>query len=196
MKNKSMATFDVNSLFINDVHVNAKGIKSAQLLDENRKPLFYHGDLARSPFGPSNFDKDESAPRMNIELRMSPEHMQFFEQLDEFIVQYLSVHSERLFKKQLSPEAIRDRYSSSMKQSDKHDPLLTCKINIPKSMTPCRFWTEAGERTQMPADWRRTDLKPKLHLSHLWIMGNSCGLVINLTDALVTEESAAFPWTS
>jgi hypothetical protein len=32
------------------------------------------------------------------------------------------------------------------------------------------------------------------HLSHLWIMGTSGGLVVNTTDLLVQEISTAFPW--
>ena len=188
-----MATFEVESLVIQDVHTSPKGIKTAALTTAQKRPLLYQAESAKAPFGPSNFEKDELAPRQNIELRVSQEDVDFFERLDEFIIQYLVVHSERIFKKPLLIEQVKDRYHGLLKYHEKHDPLLKCKINMPKSTNPCRYWAENGTRTDMPTDWRSTDLKPRLHLSHLWIMGQSCGIVANLTDVLVREESHAFP---
>jgi hypothetical protein len=58
----------------------------------------------------------------------------------------------------------------------------------------CRFWTVSGEEREPPADWRDAELTPCLHMSHLWMMGGSCGLVVNVCDVLVTEASRSFPF--
>ena len=93
-----MASFNIESLFIHDVHVNSKGIKTAALSTTDKQPLQFAASTSKAPFGPSNFDKDETAIRQNLEIRLQQEHIAFFEKLDEYMIQYLSVNSERLLK--------------------------------------------------------------------------------------------------
>ena len=80
-----MASFNIESLFIHDVHVNSKGIKSAALSTNDKQPLHFSAGTSKAPFGPSNFGKDETAIRQNLEIRLQQEHIAFFEKLDEYI---------------------------------------------------------------------------------------------------------------
>ena len=51
-----------------------------------------------------------------------------------------------------------------------------------------RFWDENGVERRPPEDWRNTRMHFRLHLSHVWIMNGTFGLVVNVTDAKVVSE--------
>ena len=110
-----------------------------------------------------------------------------FRQLDEWAIQYLSEHSERILKKQLSPEQVAAGYTTSLKQKPGYNPLLRAKIDNSGRRAVC-FWTPTGEQRQAPSDWKATLFRVNIHVSHLWIMGASYGLVINITDMEVAKE--------
>jgi hypothetical protein len=67
---------------------------------------------------------------------------------------------------------------------------------MPNSCGACRFWTADGEEREAPVDWCDADVKPHVHASHLWLMGGSCGIVVNVCDLLVQDTSRAFPFDS
>ena len=91
-----MASFNIESLFIHDVHINSKGIKTTALSTNDKQPLQFAASTSKAPFGPSNFDKDEAAIRQNLEIRLQQEHNAPFGEIYEYMIQYLSVNSERL----------------------------------------------------------------------------------------------------
>lgn len=185
---------DFSSLVINDVVISPKGAKYAAITTNGTRPSYAHGEFVRAPFGPSNFDKDESAPRQTLEFRTDATMRQFFESLDAWAKSYILQHSESLFKKKLTAEQIEERYVSVLKQHPAHDALLKTKINMANSATPCRIWNEAGERVQLPTYWRHVECKPRIQISNLWIMSAQFGLVLQITDLLVREERHEFPW--
>jgi hypothetical protein len=186
-----MATFTHWSLA--DVHVNAKGAKTCQLTSEGQAVNHAAAAFCSTPFGPSNFDKDPLATRLNLELRVAPTLEAWFTQVDEFMIGYLLAHSERIFKKQLTIEQVRESYHPALKRQGDYPPLLRTKLNT-TGRGACRFWTADQQKREAPEDWRSAEMRPVLHLSHLWIMGRECGLVINATDILVREGSCAFPF--
>jgi hypothetical protein len=61
------------SLHLGDVHTNAKGAKMAPLSDASEKLFYTFPQPTKAPFGPSNFDKDASAARQNLEIRVTGE---------------------------------------------------------------------------------------------------------------------------
>ena len=89
------------SMYLGDVHTNAKGAKMAPLSDAGEKCFYTFAEATKAPFGPSNFDKDASAPRQNLEVRVTGEAASYFRGLDEWALDYIAAHSERLFKKRL-----------------------------------------------------------------------------------------------
>ncbi len=102
-------------------------------------------------------------------------------------------NSERLFKQKVSLEQLKEQYHSPIKRSEKYEPLLRTKLNTSGTWVT-RYWTPDGKEAAPPTKWRGGTFKPRLHISHLWIMGTSCGLVVNTTDLLVRETACAFPW--
>ena len=125
---------------------------------------------------------------------MPGEAAAYFAGLDSWAVDYIAAHSERLFKKRLSLQQVRASYTPCLRQAPGYEPLLRCKINMPGSRGACRYWSAGGVEREAPVDWRDADVRPNVHLSHLWLMGGSCGVVCNVTDLLVTDSSRAFPF--
>jgi hypothetical protein len=187
----SMATFTNWSLA--DVHVNAKGAKTCQLTSDGAKVQQSADEFCTTPFGPSNFDKDPLATRQNLELRIPQQLEAWFTEVDEFMVGYLVAHSERIFKKQLTLEQVRESFHLTLKRQGDYPALLRTKINS-TGRQACRYWTADQQKREPPEDWRSAEMRPMLHLSHLWIMGRSCGLVVNATDLLIQESVGAFPF--
>ena len=63
----------------------------------------------------------------------------------------------------------------------------------PARSLPIRCWDTNGASTSMPYTWRGLKLKPRLHFSHLWIIGAQFGVVLRITDAEVTCDDMAEP---
>jgi len=182
-------------LSVGDIYVNPKGTKTCLLSNSGEKFFYTASAPTRTPFGPNNFDKDPAATRQSIEFRCNTQEMEaYFTSLDSWMVEYLAAHSERIFKKVLTLEQVRGMYHPTLRVQQGYAPLLRCKVNMPGSRNEVRFWTSDGKTRDAPQDWKDCDLRPHIHISHLWLMGQSCGLVLNVTDALVSEASRAFPF--
>jgi hypothetical protein len=183
-----------SSLALANVSVTAKGAKMAMLTDGAERCYYTFQSPTRCPFGPSNFDKDPSETRQNLDVRATGEAAAYFEGLDAWAVDYICAHSERLFKKVLTVAQVKDMYHPCLRRAPGYEPLLRTKYNVAGTRGACRFWTPGGEEREPPVDWRDAELTPHVHISHLWMMGSSCGLVVNTCDMLVTEASRSIPF--
>ena len=184
---------DTSRFSLADVSVSARGAKSAQLLSGGERLYFTSAQLTRAPFGPNNFDKDPAATRQNLELRATPDIEAFFSALDAWAIEYITAHSERLFKKSLSLAQVHEMYHPTLRRAPGYEPLLRCKANT-AGRGAVQYWTAEGKAREAPVDWKEAEVKAKIHCSHLWLMGSSCGIVLNLQDLLVVEGSRAFPF--
>jgi hypothetical protein len=131
---------------------------------------------------------------MNLDFRVSGDAAAYFDGLDAWALDYICAHSERLFKKNLTLAQVKDMYHPCLRRAPGNEPLLRIKYNAAGTRGACRFWTASGEEREPSIDWRDAELTPHLHISHLWMMGGSCGLVVNVSDVLVTEASRSFPF--
>ena len=175
------------SYTLNDVTISAsKGAKTAVLMCQAGKVEFLATKACEAPFGANTFDRDATAVRQNLELQMTKELEAYFTKFDAWAVEYLSANSERLFKKQLTLAQIKEQYHSPAKPSEKYDPLLRTKINLSGDRA-VRIWDTCGHVVPCPESLKGAKLVPKLHISHLWIMGSSCGFTVNLTDMRLEE---------
>ncbi len=170
-----------------DVHINAnKGAKSALLTCKTGPVTFVASKSCESPFGATNFDRDVTAVRQNLELRLTKELEDYFSEFDTWAVGYLSANSERLFKKPLTVAQVKEIYHSPVKHSEKYEPLLRTKLTTSGNWAT-RYWDSDGKALAPPACLKGVRLIPRLHLSHLWIMGSSCGFAVNATDLKLEE---------
>jgi hypothetical protein len=186
-----------SSLALANVSITAKGAKMALLTngaDSSDRCNYTFSEPTRCPFGPSNFDKDPKATRQNLDIRVSGDAAEFFDGLDAWAIDYICAHSERLFKKNLSLAQVKDSYHPCIRKAPGYEPLLRTKFNAAGTRGACRFWTRDGEQREAPEDWREAEVTPHVHVSHLWMMGGSCGLVVNVCDLMVTEAPRSFPF--
>ena len=152
---------------------------------------------ARCLFGPSNFDKDESAARQGIPFELTQEMSEFFTKLDILAKTLIEQESERLLGKVLTPEQVEAAYVSCVKETPGKLPLLKLKINMQHSAKPCRFWNPDGSEAPWPQDWA-LPFQIRIKVSHLWIMGTGpraeFGFVCLLEDAMPQRVVHAFPF--
>ena len=178
---------------LGDVQINPKGTKRCPLTTANGEDVFFKsaGELLVAPFGPSSFDKDPEARRQGLDMRTAErpgELEKCFQELDEWAIQYLSEHSERILKKPLTKDQVAAGYTSSLKQKQGYNPLVRTKIDISGRRSIC-YWTIENEAREAPADWKSTLFRVNIHISSLWIMGSSYGLIVNVTDMEIVKEN-------
>ena len=182
---------------LRDPQVSAKGAKSCQLIStpQNEKVFMTLGSKAeplRTPFGATTYG-DEEATRKTLEFSLSPEQHKFWQQFDEWAVNYLAENAGRFFKKELTKDQIREQYKSPVTQKGEYRPMLRCKINTSGS-TPVRCWDENDQRVELPDDLRSYDLVPRVQISHMWVMSKEFGWVINTCDLMVRSQPQISPF--
>ena len=108
--------------------------------------------------------------------------------LDEAILRLCCQSSERLFGKILSESQIRERYQGALKISDRYPPAVRLK------MCNVRYWSPAGLACEPPQNWTEASVKPAIRVKSLWFMTGSFGVLLELTDAQVTQEEKFCPF--
>ena len=175
--------------------VSARGAKSCALTDGSAKCILSVGSrdsLLTTPFGACSFG-EEPTQRKTIEYRLPPQWLECFEKFDAWAVEYLVEHSERIFKKLLTTDQVREMHKPCVSRRGSYPATLRCKINIGGS-TAVRCWNALDQRMSIPRDIRGYDLLPRVHVSHLWIMGRDCGFVLNCYDCMCIQQSSECPF--
>ena len=81
-----------------------------------------------SPFGATSFG-DEVNTRPTIEFKLDKKQVAHWEAVDKWAIAYLVEHSDRLFKKVLTIEQVKEAYKSPVTRKEGYQPHLRCKIN-------------------------------------------------------------------
>ena len=187
----------MTNLSLSNVCINGRGNKTATLLDGSERLVTTFDEPARCLFGPSTFDKDESAARQGIPFELTQELSEFFTHLDTWAKGYIEKESERLLGKQLTKDQVEAGYVSCVKEAPGKSPLVKLKINMQNSAKPCRFWHADGSEAPWPLEWQ-IPFQIRLKASHLWVMGAGpraeFGFVCLLEDAMAKQQPAAFPF--
>ena len=189
---------DSKSWQLRDVAVSAKGAKSCALVKSPNEKVFLKlgskQEPLRTPFGATSFN-DEAATRKTLEFSLSPEQVEQWNLFDAWALEYLQKHSERLFKKKLSAAEVKAAYKSPVTQKADYRPHLRCKINT-GGIAAARIWDDDDNRTVLPDDLREFDIIPRIHISHLWIMGaaKDFGWVLQVNDLCVKTQPQVSPF--
>jgi len=169
---------------ISDQMVTAKGAKMATIT-ANGVFITPTAEPLKMPFGgPGNFDKTPSV-RQNLDFRATPGLFEYFTALDTWMKDYLMCHSERIFEKQLTVDEINSGSHPVVTQRGSYDPTFRTKVNLhDKGVT---FWDSDGSMRGPPKIWVGRTAIPRLHVSHVWIMGREFGVVLTCTDLQLYE---------
>ena len=190
-----MASIDIANVSLRDVFSTRHGAKIASIKAGEGDLVYQPNEFMRVPFEPSTFDKDPQATRLNLVLECTPQVQEAFQHFDEWLTEYLAEHSERILKKRLTVEQVKANYSSAVRVSDKgYAATLKVKMDTAGKNEVC-LWHNLCSRpkpqTEAPSRWRDYRVRPRLHISHLWIMGSTFGPVVRITDALLEEDENA-----
>ena len=143
----------------------------------------------RNPFDAGTFDKDPTA-RLNLNLIVDdPGLLEELQRFDERVKRYLQEHSEEIFKRPMSAEAIEMGYTPMLRPPKEgtayQQYMLRCKVDVDDGKHGVCCWSEKGERARLPESWAGLLIVPNLHFSHVWLMGAQFGVVVRLTDAKI-----------
>ena len=171
---------------IDDVTSTTRGSKIAKIRCGEGICVYTPTNAARIPFEPGTFDKDPCAMRLNLVMECDSELQNSIDTFDAWIVDYLTRHSQRIFKKEMTPEQVAAGYSSCVKHppfGKNYGPTLKTKIDLGKNGIRCWNVDSNDGPVAVPHTWKNLKLKPRLHFSHLWIMGQQYGAVLKVLDA-------------
>ena len=136
-----------------------------------------------SPFGATSFG-DEVNTRLTIEFKLDEKQVEHWDAFDTWAIAYLVEHSDRLFKKVLTIEQVKEAYKSPVTRKEGYQPHLRCKINT-SSDKACRTWNTNSDGIELPP-LRNVLCVPRITLSHLWIMSRDCGFVLSVNDIMAS----------
>ncbi len=177
------------NLHLGDVFVSGKGAKLAPITSANGAPVNWRPlDPMGVVFPPNTFSPDDKTGRMNMTLRPNQLQQDDLKALDEAILRLCCQSSERLFGKILSESQIRERYQGALKISDRYPPAVRVK------MCNVRYWSPSGQACEAPQNWTEASVKPAIRVKSLWFMTGSFGVLLELTDAQVTQEEKFCPF--
>ena len=105
----------VENFQLQDTQTSSRGAKTCTLLDSKANKFVFTLGPTCTPFGASSYN-DEATVRKTLDLRVNEKEFDFFRQLDNWSIDYLTKHSVRLFKKSMSREQIKEHYRSHKNQ--------------------------------------------------------------------------------
>ena len=90
---------------------------------------------------------------------------------------------------------MRANYSSCIRMSKKaYPPTLKTKADpAPTDRYRVLCWDADGNQLDTPESWCQFSIRPRLHVTHLWMMGSAFGPVVRLTDAMLQPNEDAAP---
>ena len=181
---------DTAALQLGELVTSQKGARTCGLTVRGAAIYWTPGSM-EAPFEPRAFDGQE-ASRVSLCLRPTESVQRQLEDLDNAILSLATANSTTLFGKELSPQAIIDRYQSALKVSEK-GTLMRSKINL-SGARPCRYWATTNARTDAPETWAGAFCATRICVKALWFMPKEFGVLLEVHDALVTQPDTECPF--
>ncbi len=173
--------------------VTKSGGKSAAVLGKGGEPICFFLPPLRSPFDAQAYN-DETATRVNLSLEVGPDNKEIVEwcaALDDWLLQYCTCHSRRLFGKDyLFKSELQPLYYSPLKQNEKYGThLFKTKLNKGSGRHAVRIWNKGGFPREAPENWADLQVQVRVVLKSLWLQGSrSFGVSFEVTDAMIVGE--------
>jgi len=185
-----MTTF-TDELQIGALVTSSKGGKSAFISRGGGPAVWQPCDAMLPVFEPSSFDGKGSP--LNLALHITPEQEAEMRALDEWCLAEVARQSEQLFGKALTAEQLAPCYQPCLKTSEKYPPNIRVKLNLDGHRAVC-FWDSNKQRTAAPSSWLDVAFRPIIRIKAVWFMAKQFGIVLELTDAQITEVVPKCPF--
>ena len=113
---------------------------------------------------------------------------------DAWCLEVLAKDSKRLFGSQFDAEEIKRRFQPSLRVHETTGAVsLRCKLST-TGRRAVRCWDTFRNARMMPDAWTACSITPRIAIKAFWTMGKDCGVVFELTHALLDETTVACPF--
>ena len=186
-------TIDTSKLAFASIFTNAKGARQLPALFTDGEPVAWQpDDFMQIPFEPSAFG-DAEASRVTLCMTPSDSLVATIAQLDKWCLNTLCATPLALLGISLTPEQVRERYSSSLKTNEKGYVTVRAKMNrVGRYALQC--YDSELEKMLHPENWRSCLIRPRLVFKGIWIMGKDFGTILECTHAVVKESTGECPF--
>ena len=178
-------TVDISELAFAPVLTTSKGSKQLPALFKDGSPVTWQADSMEIPFEPSAFG-DAEAVRVTLCLNPTESVCATIAAIDEWCIKTLSANPTSLIGIQLTPDQVRERYTSALKHSDKGYKTLRLKMNR-AGRYALQLYTPEKERRCHPDAWRGCRVQPLITLKGLWLMNKDFGPLLKVQHAILEE---------
>ena len=183
--------FDEKTLAFGDVSLSLKGARSCPLTGDTVWNLG-EGSSARCCWEPKSFDGTDQN-RVSINFSSTPESEADLQRLEKWVLDAVSQNPKKFFDKDLTPAQVSERFVSSLKVSAKGYKSIRAKMNF-AGRNAVNYWTSAKAPRGPPEDWLSDTLQPRLVARGLWFMARDFGVLLEMTDCLVSDGAAVCPF--
>ena len=187
-----MPTLETNTLSLGELQISSKGAKQIQLFSRDA-PLVFRPGALRVQWQPKAFN-DPDASRVAICFQSNEEVESYLQALDSWVIKTLALASKKYFGQDLSESQLKERYTPAIKVSQKGYAHLRAKMNL-AGRNGIKCWdAESRLQRKTPEDWTTCEVQPSLEIKGIWLMNKDFGLLIEMTDALISETSTLCPF--
>ena len=187
-----MPSLETRALKLGEVTLLGKGAKVAPLTSHGEALMWRPGSL-QILFQPKAFN-DPTATRVSVCFKSTPEIEDYIHELEQWILKEVASNPTMYLGQSCTAAQVQERFTSALKTSDKGYVHLRVKMNISgRSQVKC--W-DANTRLPRPPpdDWTLCEVTPFLQIKGLWVMSKDFGLLLEMSDALVSESSQLCPF--
>ena len=182
-----MATIDTSKLAFASLFTSSRGAKQLPALFLDGEAVAWQPEEYMSiPFEPSAFN-DAEASRVTLCVTPSDSLVATIAQLDKWCLDTLCATPLALMGVSLTPEQVRERYSSSLKTNDKGYTTVRAKMNR-SGRYALQCYDSNLEKVPHPENFKSCPIRPRLVFKGIWIMGKDFGTILECTHAVVKEE--------
>ena len=187
-----MPSLETSRLSIGEIFLTAKGPKQAPI-SQGDQPLVFRPGRLGVVWQPKAYN-DPDASRVVICFTSNAEVEAYLSELDAWVIKAVAANPRKFFGQDLTFEQVRERYMPAVKTSQKGYTHLKAKMNSSGRLA-VRCWNaETQAKVNLPEDWTAVDVQPSLQVKGIWIMNKDFGLVLEMTDAIISENAPVYPF--
>ena len=160
---------------------------------QSGKPIVIIANVPLScPFGAGTYQGDGTETRLTIDFGQLETLEVIFRGLDEQLITAAIAAKDSLWPgKALTPEQVRENYTSPLKERESYNTTLRCKIDTLK----IRVWSWEGAKIPLPGSGAKgCQVSPCIQVQSLWFMAPRWGATFQVTDLRIQEPILECPW--
>ena len=180
------------AITLGDVQISGRGQKSIPVFGADGKPIYLFPGSMEVPFNASAFQNPD-ASRVTLCMNPTDSLTEQIHEIEKNVKNQLIPRLQELFGTQSAALQKQDEWFQSTITTNKGYQTLRTKINL-SGKYQTRVWNSRREAVALPSDWSAYQVRPKLWIRAVWIMGKECGLVIDCQDAQLEEIQRVCPF--